>query len=128
MARAALGLAIAVLILAVVGLAIGGWRMNSAINDLGNTLAAINESQKALVDSQKQVNRPLVIRGRLYIGDKSKPADYAEVHLYRLPEAKLVERISADNEGRFITPPLEAGSYFLIAPLVGELNPSVYHG
>ncbi len=127
MARAALGLAIAVLILAVVGLAVGGWRMNSAINDLGDTLAAINESQKSLVDSQKQVNRPLVIRGRLYIGDKSKPADYAEVHLYRLPEAKLIERISADNEGRFITPPLEAGSYFLVAPLVGELNPSVYH-
>ncbi len=127
MARAALGLAIAVLILAVVGLAIGGWRMNSAINDLGETLAAINESQKALVNSQMQVNRPLVIRGRLYLGEKSKPADYAEVHLYRLPEAKLVERISADNEGRFITPPLEPGSYFLIAPLVGELNPSVYH-
>jgi hypothetical protein len=127
MARLALGLAIAVLILAVVGLAIGGWRMNSAINDLGDTLAAINESQKALVDSQKQVNRPLVIRGRLYIGEKSKPAEYAEVHLYRLPEAKLVEQISADNEGRFMTPPLEPGQYFLIAPLVGDVNPIITH-
>jgi hypothetical protein len=132
MARAALGLAIAVLILAVVGLAIGGWRMNSAINDLGDTLAAINETQKELLNRKPEPlltptpTQELTVNGRLYVGDK--PARHADVYLFDLANDQLIDHLYADEEGRFVSKPLTPGPYFVLAPLVGKENPNVRHG
>ncbi|MEX2141638.1 MAG: permease prefix domain 1-containing protein [Pirellulales bacterium] len=125
MLRAALAVVLVVLVLAVAALGIGGWQISQTMNKLRETLAEISAAQKASLPHSRQSDRGLSIQGRLYIGERSKPASFSEVHLYHLPDLKLVERLSADQDGRFATAPLPPGQYFVIAPLVGESNPIV---
>jgi hypothetical protein len=122
MLRIGFAILLTVVILAVAGLGIGGWQMSQTINDLGDTLASMNETQKSLLESREQEDRPLAIRGRLYLGDKSRPASYASVDVHQLPGGKQVERLRADEDGRFGTSLLPAGPYTLVASLVSESN------
>lgn len=125
MLRTAFAIVLVVLVLAVAALGIGGWRISETMNELGATLAEVSAAQNASLQYSRQPDRGLSIQGRLYVGDRSKPASFSEVHLYHLPDIKLVERLSADKDGRFATAPLPPGQYFVIAPLVGESNPVV---
>jgi hypothetical protein len=104
--------------LAVAALGIGGWQISQTMNELGETLATMNETQRALLASRAQEDRPLAIRGRLYLGDKTKPASYASVEVYPLPGGKMVDTLVADKDGRFGTSSLEAGHYTLVAKLL----------
>jgi hypothetical protein len=128
MLRTALAIVCAVLVIAVAALGIGNWRMSRTIDDLHATLADLNENQKRISDAQRTIletqrlNRPLTIRGRLYVGDPARPAPKAEVHLYREADRKLVDKYAADQNGEFVTAPLAPERYFVVAPLVGD-NP-----
>jgi hypothetical protein len=130
MLRTALAVICAVLIVAVAALGIGNWRMSRTIDDLHGTLADVSENQKRITDAQKiileaqQLNRPLSIQGLLYLGDPSKPAAGADVHLYRVSDRKLIDEYTTTPEGRFTTAPQAPDRYFLVAPLVGA-NPNV---
>jgi hypothetical protein len=129
MLRTALAIVCGIVIVAVAALGIGNWRMSRTIDDLHATLATMSENQKAITDAQKSIletqrlNRPLTIQGRLYVGDPSKPAPGAAVHLYRVSDRKLFEKYTTDARGQFATAPLAPDRYFVIAPLVG-FNPS----
>jgi hypothetical protein len=96
--------------------------MNQTIGELGTALATMNETQRALLESREREDRPLAIRGRLYLGDKSKPASYASVDVLSLPEGKRVDTLMADEDGRFGTSSLPAGHYTILAPLVPKKN------
>ena len=101
MLRTALAIVCAVLVIAVAALGIGNWRMSRTIDDLHSTLATVSQNQKAITDAQKSIlesqqqNRPLTIEGQLYVGDRSKPAAGAEVHLYRVSDRKLIDKYAA---------------------------------
>jgi hypothetical protein len=71
-----------------------------------------------LLKSREKEDRPLAIRGRLFLGDKSKPASYASVDVYPLPGGKKIDTLVADEDGRFGTSSLEAGHYALVAKLI----------
>lgn len=118
MLRTAFVVVLIVLVIAVCALGIGGWRISQTMNDLGDTLATMNETQRALLASREKEDRPLAIRGRLYLGHQSKPASYASVDVYALPEGKKVDTLMADKDGRFGTSSLQAGHYTLLAKLV----------
>src|SRR5688500_17345192 len=61
MLRAALAVVLVVLVLAVAALGIGGWQISQTMNDLGDTLATMNETQRALLANRAQEDRPLAI-------------------------------------------------------------------
>jgi len=126
MLRIALAAALVILVVAVAAIGVGGWQMNRTIGELGDTLATMNETQRALLESRVKEDRPLAIRGRLYLGDKSRPASYASVDIVPLPEGKPVQRLLADEDGRFGTSSLTAGHYAVVANLIprktGETN------
>jgi hypothetical protein len=89
--------------------------MNQTINELGATLTSMNETQRKLLESREKEDRPLAIRGRLYLGDKPQPASYAAVDVVPLPEGKPAQRLLADEDGRFGTSSLTAGHYAVVA-------------
>jgi hypothetical protein len=120
MLRATLAVVLVVLVLAVAALGIGGWQISRTMNELGETLATMNETQRALLANRQQGDRPLAIRGRLYLGDKSKPASYASVDVYSLPEGNKVDTLMADEQGRFSTSSSLAGHYTILAPLIAK--------
>jgi hypothetical protein len=120
MLRTAFAIVLVVLVLAVAALGIGGWQISQTMSELGDALATMNETQRALLASREKEERPLAIRGRLYVGDKSQPASYASVDVYSLPGGKNVETLVADEDGRFGTSSLEAGHYSLLAKLVSS--------
>ena len=122
MLRTAFAAVLVILVVAIAALGIGGWQMNQIIGELGATLASMNETQRALLESREKEDRPRAIRGRLYLGDKSKPASYASVDVLSLPEGKKVDTLMADEDGRFGTSSLPAGHYTILAPLLPQKN------
>ena len=124
MLRIALAAALVILVVAVAAIGVGGWQMNRTIGELGDTLATMNETQRALLESREKEDRPLAIRGRLFLGDKSKPASYASVSVYGLGvgirQDQLIARLTADADGRFGSGALQPGNYSLLANLLPE--------
>jgi hypothetical protein len=118
MLRIAFAIALVILVVVVAAIGVGGWQMNETINELGATLTSMNETQRALLESREKEDRPLAIRGRLYVGDKSRPASYASVDVVPLPEGKPAQRLLADEDGRFGTSSLTAGHYAVVANLI----------
>jgi hypothetical protein len=123
MLRIAFAIVLVLLILAVAGLGIGGWRMSKTIDDFGDTLAAMNETQKSLLDTQQRQNQPAEIQGICYLGQRDRPAQGADVAIYELPEMKVVRRVVTNAEGRFRSGFLPTGEYLVLTPLIGDANP-----
>jgi hypothetical protein len=124
MLRAALSLIVVVLILAVAALGIGNWRMNEKLDELGDTLLAMSRTNPSLSSAGEQTLTIPQITGNCFIGDPSQPAKEVEVKVYAHPKRELVRRVLTDNKGAFTSGALPPGTYTVIAPLLGEANPT----
>ncbi|HEV7225898.1 MAG TPA: hypothetical protein VGN42_24540, partial [Pirellulales bacterium] len=125
-----LGMALlASLIIAVLGLAAGGWRVQTAVADridqLAEELASIHRDQQQLLSPRPAETVP-EIRGRAFLGDASHPAADAEIEIWNASEMKLFRRLRTDREGRFRSRSLPPGDYFALAPLLAENGKEPY--
>lgn len=109
--------------------------LSGKVDDLTEQLATLNSTQrklleqqaasaKSLLDQQKESMQSLSIRGKAYLGERSKPAKRAMIEVWRASDMSKVRTLKADDEGRFGTSYLPRDEYFLLAPLVGKGNPS----
>jgi len=125
-----LGVALAgSLIIAVLALAVGGWRVQTAmadrLDDLAKELASLHQDQQQLL-AQKPAQAAPEIRGRAFLGDESRPAADAEVQIWNASEMKLFRRLRTDRDGQFRSHSLPAGDYFVLAPLLAENGKQPY--
>jgi type II secretory pathway pseudopilin PulG len=112
-----------VLIAGLASLGVAGWQVQRAVGGrmdrLSEQLASLAETQQSLLAQQAQT-LPVRIRGRLYLGDPSKPAAKAKLWIYRFTpgsEMNRLRRVETDAQGNFNSGPLPPGAYFVAAPL-----------
>ncbi len=109
------------LVVAVLTLAAGGWRVQTALaarlEALTEELASIHDSQQQLLTRQPAGAAP-EIRGHAYLGDASRPAAGAEIEIWNASEMKRFRRLRTDSEGQFRSQQLPPGDYFVLAPLL----------
>lgn len=117
------------LIVAVLALGIGGWRVQTAVADridgLAEELASIHREQQQLLARQPADAAP-EIRGRAYLGDASRPAAGAEIEIWNASEMTLFRRLRTEGDGRFRSHSLPPGDYFVLAPLLAENGKQPY--
>lgn len=109
------------LIIAVLALSVGGWRVQTALaarlDALTEELASIHDAQQQLLTRQP-AEEPPEIRGRAYLGAPSRPAVDAEIQIWNASQMKCFRRLRADSAGQFRSQPLPPGDYFVLAPLL----------
>lgn len=113
-----------VMVLAVLALAVGGWRVQTALANrlegLTEELSSLHRAQEKLLD-RKPVETPK-IEGRAYLGDTSHPAANTEVLIMNASNMKLFRRLWTDVDGRFRSNSLPEGDYFVLAPLLAAVG------
>lgn len=109
-----------VMLIAVLTLAVGGWRVQTALanrlDTLTDELSSLHRAQEKLLD-RDPIETPK-IEGQAYLGNASRPAANAEVWIMNASNMKLFRRLWADADGRFRSNPLPEGDYFVLAPLL----------
>jgi hypothetical protein len=110
----------AAMLIAVLALALGGWRVQTALADrldgLTEELSSMRRAQDKLLD-RPAVEMPK-IHGQAYLGDASRPAANVELEIWNASNVRLFRRLTTDGEGRFQSHSLPEGDYFLLAPLL----------
>lgn len=117
------------LIIAVLALAVGGWRVQTAMADrldeLAEELTLLHQDQEKWL-AGKPLQASPEIRGRAYLGDDSRPAANAEIQIWNASQMQCFRRLRTNAEGRFRSRSLPAGDYFVVAPLLGENGKEPY--
>ena len=125
MFRAAMTLLGILLFGVLAAVAWNGWEtqqsMTAQMNQLQEELAALNQTQRELLQQQTSP-KPLEITGRAYYGDKTTPASGASIQVCRFTdqpnELGAIRTVTADAQGEFGSGPLQPGDYYLLAGLV----------
>ena len=116
---------LALLVIGVAAMGVGGWQLQRNLSarteELSEQLASLTATQQAMLAQQ----RPPEITGRCYLGEPSKPAADVAIKIYRFPESRgtmgdagiVVDVVRTGADGRFSTGALRDGDYCLLAPV-----------